>query len=278
MKKLFHTLSLLIAIGALGTLSGCELYFGGHGGSGGGNDSWNYCGSDGYYSCQGDNCTWVSATCPAGQGSGSGSGQGSGYECTMSTDCAAGCYCANGTCNEGGFCTSDSDCGTGFHCNTDRSSCEPNPTQPPGCKSDADCNVGGGQFCDVPTGTCTQGSCAGDVTCNTVAPTCASGSVPLIYNGCYTGGCLATDACSAAPVCAHINDEPNCLDRADCTAVYVGLNCTNSQTGQSCHSGDAGCTCASFSFDHCATTNANGARMVIEYKGKLLDASQLILH
>jgi len=35
MKKLFHTLSLLIAIGALGTLSGCELYFGGHGGSGG---------------------------------------------------------------------------------------------------------------------------------------------------------------------------------------------------------------------------------------------------
>jgi hypothetical protein len=270
MKKLFHSLSLLIAIGALGTLSGCELYFGGHGGGSG--DTWNYCGSDGYYQCSGDNCTWVSSTCPAGQGSGSG------FECTMSTDCAAGCYCASGTCEEGGFCTTDGDCGTGFHCNTGRSSCEPNPPQPPGCKVDSDCNQNGGQFCDVPTGTCTQGSCAGDITCNTVAPTCAVGSVPLIYNGCYTGGCLATDTCSDAPVCGHINDEGNCLDRADCTAVYVGLNCTNAQTGQACHSGDAGCTCQSFSFDHCSAPNAGNARIVVEYNGHQIDASQLILH
>jgi hypothetical protein len=244
MKKLFHTLTLLM----LSTLAGCELYFGGHGGSGGG-DSWNYCGSDGYYSCQGDNCTWVSPTCPgAGQGSG---GSGSGYECTSNTDCAAGCYCANGTCTEGGFCTADADCGPGYHCDTQRSSCEPNP---PGCTKDSDCNQAGGQFCDVPTGTCTQGSCAGAITCNLAKPTCPVGSSPLIYNGCYTGGCLATDQCSAAPVCENINEENFCLARsADCNSVYVGLNCTNTQTGQSCHDGDANCVCQSFQFDHCST-------------------------
>ncbi len=68
MNKLVNTLSLLVVAGALSTLAGCELYFGDHGNNN--NDTWNYCGSDGFYQCQGDSCEWVSSTCPSGSGSG----------------------------------------------------------------------------------------------------------------------------------------------------------------------------------------------------------------
>src|SRR5450755_163644 len=61
MNKLLNSLSLLVAVGFLSTLAGCDLYF--HD-PGGGNDTWNYCGSDGAFQCQGDNCEWVSSTCP----------------------------------------------------------------------------------------------------------------------------------------------------------------------------------------------------------------------
>lgn len=175
------------------------------------------------------------------------------YPCRVSTDCAEGCYCDNGICQEAGFCANPGDCGSGFQCNTDRSSCEPIP---PGCKDNSGCDQAAGELCDVPTGTCTKGSCAGAITCTTAAPTCPSGSSPLIFNGCYTGSCQPTTACTESPTCEHVNDETNCLNRnADCTTVYVGLNCTNMQTGQACHSGDSGCLCESFQFDHCKTTN-----------------------
>src|SRR4051812_43394080 len=96
-----HSIALLVASIATSMLAGCELYFGdGHDQS----DNWNYCGSDGYYVCSGDNCEWQGPQCPAGAGSGSsnpgGGGSGSGYECSQNNDCAAGCYCANGTCEE----------------------------------------------------------------------------------------------------------------------------------------------------------------------------------
>jgi hypothetical protein len=248
MKKLLNALPLLML------LAGCELYFGG--GNNGGNDSWNYCGSDGYYQCDSNNnCTLVSATCPpgsTGDSGGSGGPVGSnGYECGSNGDCAAGCYCtASNVCEEGGFCTSDSDCGSGYFCDTTRSSCEPNPTNPT-CTANTDC-TGAEQICDPTTNTCATASCAGAVTCNEGAPTCPSGSAPLIYNGCYTGTCQAIASCDAPPSCADINDETDCLSRAnDCSAIYTGLDCTDSG-GAACTSGDAGCTCASFQFDHCA--------------------------
>lgn len=176
-----------------------------------------------------------------------------GYPCTLSPDCAEGCYCGNGICEEAGFCTSDDHCGPGFRCNVERSSCEP---VPPGCKADSECDQSIGEVCDIANAKCTIGSCAGAITCTTVAPTCSSGSSPLIFNGCYTGHCLTTTQCTEAPTCERVNDETNCLTRgAECTAVYVGLNCTNSQTGQACHSGDSGCVCESFQFDRCKTTN-----------------------
>ena len=272
MNKLLQTLGLLVAVATTSMLAGCELYFGSHDHNGG---SWNYCGSDGYYQCKGDSCTWVSPTCPA-----PGSGGGSGYECTTSTDCAAGCYCANGTCNEGGFCATDSDCGPGYHCNTDRSSCEPNP---PGCTGDASCPQGqtcqdnsctstcvcdsdasavsqGYGYCDESRQTCMPGTdpggtCAGTPpnTCTTTAPQCPSGQVPLMdASGCFNGQCEAYASCGASPVCEHINDETDCLGRTDCGASYTGINCHKAD-GTACHSGDTGCTCQSFEFAKCTT-------------------------
>lgn len=279
MKKL-NLLGLAVALAAVSTLAGCELYFGGHDHN---NDTWNYCGSDGEYQCQGNDCQWVSPTCTSGNGSGSaGSGSGSGYECGSSTDCAAGCYCDSGTCTEGGFCSQDSDCGDGYHCNTDRSSCEPNP---PGCNTDSDC--ASGSTCDASTGQCTatcacmtdadavsqgygycdetrgtcmngsdpNGSCAGTITCTTAAPTCPSGQVPTIFDGCYTGNCEAIAACDAQPVCANINDESDCLDRTDCAASYTGINC-HKPDGSACHTGDTDCTCSGFQFSRCSDRTA----------------------
>lgn len=255
MNKLLNSLSLLVAAGALSTLAGCELYFGDHGNH---NDNWSYCGSDGFYQCQGDSCEWVASTCPTGTDpgmGGSGGSGGSGYECSSNTDCAAGCYCTTGgVCEEGGFCATDSDCGAGYHCDTPRSSCEPNPSGY--CNADTDCDASAGQVCDPGTHTCTSGSCAGEVTCTTQPPVCPAGSVPLIYNGCYTGNCNPTNDCSESPVCTHINDEDNCLARTDCAPTYTGLNCTNT-SGTTCHSGDSGCTCTDFVFATCTVRVQN---------------------
>ncbi len=286
-------LSLLgLAVVMTSVLGGCELYFGSHGGE----DHWNYCGSDGFYDCTGDQCSWVSQTCPAGQ---TGS-NGSGYECTSSTDCAAGCYCATGTCEEAGFCSTDKDCGTGYHCNTDRASCEPNPPQPT-CSADADCAAGtvctngsctatcactndgeatqqGYGYCDETRGTCMTGSdpagsCAGTLTCTTAEPTCAAGQTALILNGCWTGQCRAINQCSETPACSAVEHEADCLDRAsDCSAIYTGQNC-HTPSGGACHAGDTNCTCGTFSFDRCQGRTANASQLTSDSSGQMVDIS-----
>jgi hypothetical protein len=264
MKNL--SLGLLVALTTT-VLSGCALYFGEDHPS----DTWTYCGSDGYYKCDGENCAWVSATCPD-QGTGSAQPPGS-FECQSSADCAAGCYCANGTCEEAGFCTTDADCGNGYTCNEDRSSCEP------GCTSDAECDAGsvctngtctttcacatdadataqGFGYCDEARGTCMTGTdpagtCAGEVTCNQVAPTCPAGQVPLIgTDGCWTGSCQAVSACSAAPSCSHISDEPTCLGQSGCAETVNGINCKKPD-GTACMAGSSNCTCDSYIFAGC---------------------------
>ncbi len=290
MNKLVTTLGLMLAIAALG---GCDLYFGnGH------NGNWSYCGSDGQYQCSGDNCHWVSPTCTdSGSGSSSGGGSGSsttGYSCTSSQQCAAGCYCSNGVCTEGGFCSQNSDCGAGYYCDTSRSSCTPGCAQnsdcPAGnacinntctatctCTTDADAVKAGYGWCD--NGTCAQGtdpngSCGGSITCTTAQPTCPSGQVPTISNGCWTGNCEAYSACDVKPACTSINDETDCLGQTGCAATYTGLNCTNSQ-GTSCTSGSTGCTCQSFVFATC-TTKTTMSKVVIGPDGQQYDPSTLL--
>jgi len=297
-----HSFALLVASLATSMLAGCELYFGGSH-----NDSqWNYCGSDGYYTCEGDNCTWQGPQCPAGTGGGSATP--GGFECQSNTDCAAGCYCANGTCEEAGFCTQDSDCGAGYVCDTMRSSCEPgNPPPPPPttCDFDNQCQMGqycapdhtcqstctctndqqavdnGYGWCDETRNTCLPGqdpagTCGGAATCNTAMPNCPAGQVPTLIDGCYTGQCRDYASCDVTPVCTHINDSTNCLARStDCTPVYSGLNCTKPD-GTACQDGDTNCTCTSFVFASCRDKTANPRTITLD-NGVTVQA-ELVLH
>ncbi len=266
------------------SLTGCELYFGGdHGGDNG--DRWTYCANDGYYVCAGENCEWAGPRCPDDPN----------YTCESSADCAAGCYCANGVCEEAGFCSTDAQCPDGYHCDEGRSSCEPD-----GCTTDADCDAG--QYCDPATQSCTasctctndteaqnqgwgycdetrgtceppsaDGSCVGTITCNQIPTTCPVGQVPLIENGCYTGNCRNVGMCDIAPTCGSLQHEGDCLNRAaDCTSVYTGLNCTNS-SGATCTAGSTGCTCESFEYATCRTKTASAPAM-----SYLLDNGQMV--
>ena len=278
-----HSLSLLVATMAATTLAGCQLYFGEDEGNGG--DAWTYCGQDGYYECNENDCYWRGPDCPAGMGSGSGSGGQvpGGYECKDSTDCAAGCYCSNGVCEEAGFCTQDSDCGNGYVCNTMRSSCEPTNTPPPptSCTTDYDCAAGSYcnpatlqceatcscmtdadaksqnfDYCDEGRATCLPGidpagDCAGAVTCNIVRPSCPEGSVALISEGCYTGNCMAINSCATAPSCSAFGNETDCFNDTDCNVSYTGINCHNTMTGTSCTANSTNCTCDSYQFASC---------------------------
>jgi len=275
MIKLVHTLG--IAILAAATLTGCELYFGDK--DEGGRSE---CRADGYYVCD-DNggCEWAGAECPDGGGGG--------FSCTENTDCAAGCYCQDGVCEEAGFCGGEEQCPDGFHCDVDRSSCEPNTcddgvacpsgqicengecTSTCSCANDQEAIAGGYGYCDEATSTCypgtdPAGSCAGTVTCNIVAPTCAVGEVPLIKDDCYTGACKAIAQCDTAPSCAALKHEPDCLGRiADCSAVYTGIGCTKPD-GTQCNAGDTNCTCQSFNFNSCQTRGPS-SRMAVDSVG-----------
>jgi len=279
-----NSFALLVATVAMSTLAGCELYFGdGHDNNGG---EWNYCGSDGYYTCEGDYCQWEGPNCPSGTGSGSGGttqpggGSGTGYDCQANSDCAAGCYCASGTCEEAGFCTQDSDCGNGYVCNEDRSSCEPG-TPTTTCDYDSQCPSGsycspdhtcaatcvcsddeaavanGFGWCDEARNTCLpgadpSGTCGGVPTCNLGSPTCPAGQVGVLVDGCWSGDCREVASCDVAPECSHLNDAPNCSARQDCHQVVNGINCHIQNTTTACTDGDSNCVCSSYVFASCA--------------------------
>ena len=260
-------------------LAGCSLYFGDGNDHDRSDGTWNYCGSDGYYECKDESCVWRGPTCPDP----STDNPTGGFECQASTDCAAGCYCANGTCEEAGFCTQDSDCGNGYVCNKERSSCEPKAPVT-NCETDANCPNGqtcspdshtcvatctcatdqeaatqGYDYCDEWRATCMNGSdpagtCAGEPTCNLVPPTCQPGDVPLLgADGCWTGECEAASQCADAPACKRINDSASCAARSDCHRVFNGINCTKTDgSGQACTDGDTNCTCAQYVFNSCA--------------------------
>jgi hypothetical protein len=129
------------------------------------------------------------------------------------------------------------------------------------CTNDAEAIAQGYGHCDA-NGTCAQGpnpagSCGGAVPSGGL-PECGAGSVGLILDGAFTGECRPIAQCDVVPECGQHSegtDEGDCLARNDCSAVYVGINCTNPNNGQSCIPGSGGgpCTCTDFRFDECLT-------------------------
>lgn len=276
MTKLFTPLRASLCIAALAALGGCELYLGDGGDSGG--DRWTYCANDGYYVCNGGDCSWAGATCPNEPG----------YTCASDADCAQGCYCSDGgVCEEAGFCNNDNQCPDGYSCDESRSSCVPEA-----CEINEDCDQGeicndgtcestctcttdqqaidaGYGFCNESRGTCEPapagGSCQGASTCNIAEPVCPEGSVAVVQNGCYTGVCNTIGTCDLTPECEKLQHETDCIARAaSCTSVYYGLNCTN-PAGQTCVSGSTDCTCTDFAFADCRTRTNNASPF--QYEG-----------
>jgi hypothetical protein len=284
-----HSIALLVATVTL-ALSGCELYFGEEENNG----SWTYCGSDGYYECNDNDCYWRGPECPAGGwGSGSSTTPPDGFECNTSSDCAAGCYCANGICEEAGFCTKDSDCGNGYTCDEQRSSCVPEEDTQTTCSDDWGCP--NGEYCDAATNKCTEsclcttdavavaggydfcdearstcllgvdpeGTCAGEVTCNQIRPKCPAGQVALIANGCYTGACNWIPSCEATPACAAYGNDNDCRSDSSCASSYTGTGCKKPDN-TACQAGDTNCTCQTYSFAAC---NEGSMPRTVEYNG-----------
>jgi len=85
------------------------------------------------------------------------------------------------------------------------------------------------------------GDCYSPVTCNSAPPQCPSGTLPGVADGCWSGYCIPTAQCEAAP-CAALATEAACTARADCEPVYAGMNCTCDANG---------CTCTSETFSSC---------------------------
>jgi hypothetical protein len=242
MNKLLSSVGLALALAMAFALAGCQLYFGSNDDDRGG-----------------------------GRG-----GNPPGSACTRDSECAAGCFCEDGTCAEAGFCGADKDCGNGFHCDMARSSCIPNPacsaSQPCSggfvcendacvatcsCENDADAVRQGAGWCDLDRKTCMRGTnplgaCTGAITCTTKSPECPAGQVAGRTDGCFTGTCRPIDGCEAAPECKALQHELDCRARnVDCREITIGQDC-HRPDGSNCNAGDTDCVCRINSFSGCA--------------------------
>lgn len=250
------TLLMLTAASAI-ALSGCDIYFGTD--------------SDNADSPSGDNGDVPSPGEP-------------GWDCNNNWECMSGCFCsAAGICEEAGFCEVNIDCANGFECQEERSSCVPEGTAAP-CSTSSDCPTG--TYCEAAFGECVQSwycrsddECGPGWQCNLENTSCEPMPCATDYDcleGCTCdisiGQCVETGFCSAdgdclqgwscdidrstcvdVPPqisCEEVSVENECLDRADCSVVYRGINCTD-PNGGSCTSGSANCDCTDFVFERC---------------------------
>ena len=94
-------------------------------------------------------------------------------------------------------------------------------------------------------GPTSPGDCFSNVTCNLPPPGCPPNSVPGRANGCWTGTCILVEDCEPTMpgLCSEITNEGACVNRADCTPLYQGVDCQCSATG---------CQCAGLAFQACS--------------------------
>lgn len=145
-----------------------------------------------------------------------------------------------GGCASGGssttvvYCSLDSDCNIGMVCSANYV-CVTN-TQP-SCAAQGDCAIG--SYCDAAAQRCvTSSTCVSEPDC------------PQNFN------CdLARTTCepASAPTCGELMNAADCGKRADCRAVYAGVDCSCG-TGCQCQGGEPGCVCQSFQFFECSPT------------------------
>ena len=118
---------------------------------------------------------------------------------------------------------------------------------PPGCEDSPDgfidCDAACYGYC-VPDDTPDPGNCSGEVFCDALPPACPADTLPGIKDGCWTGYCIPLAQCEDLPIaCAEIGNESQCIDRADCTPLYEGGDCTCDELGN--------CECTDLHFVAC---------------------------
>lgn len=175
----------------------------------------------------------------------------------VAVDCAPGSHCEE-TCDAGPVCDPPGPCppptcaatcvpdagdpGECYElvtCNSAPPACPPSTT--PGVEDG--CYTG---YC-IPISACSHdpGTCDGPLACDVAPPACPTGTEPGIANGCWSGFCIPDWACTSTPTCESITDEKTCVSRADCTAIYDGMNCTCDPAGN--------CMCQDQTFARCTT-------------------------
>jgi hypothetical protein len=200
-----------LAITGLTALSGCQFYFGEDDDDGDG--GYTYCDSSGCWYCDDWGCY------PDGGDPGDGGGWG---PCSTNYDCAAGCACVAGVCEEWGFCSYDSDCMPGFVCD-DRASCVPDGSEPGACTSDYECPWG--TFCDE-----MSGACVGSWTCYDSSE-CGPGMACDDRGTCVPAKCTSDDQCLAGCYCEDTIGE--CVETGTCTSdaeCWDGMTCDEARS------------------------------------------------
>lgn len=93
------------------------------------------------------------------------------------------------------------------------------PGPEPECPPNADCDIAWPQPANfeacAPESTNPDGSCYEQTACDAAPPACPAGTVPGVANGCYTGACIAYQACEP-PL-----DPGACWEQVECLAFAI---------------------------------------------------------
>lgn len=151
--------------------------------------------------------------------------------------------------NDGWPCSADTDCTIAGDC----CSCttyNPEFGWPGNCGGS--CGVDKCEQWGITNAACVDGYCAAvglscnqtQVTCDAEPPACGPGTLPRVWDGCFTGDCLSIDACDWAPNCAACGDGQLCMQelRGGCDYVRCVDEFGECQGEGPCCVGDSFCS------------------------------------